>query len=440
MSLPPNEEPTDFPFDNTAMMNIAKYFESIDDFINFMKTCKRSRELTELFKYNPIQFRGRRVNMNPEAIRRIFPNIETFHVEPYCSISCIQHYVTHGKVKRVKFMEETHLIDRKELRRLIDESIDDYNENHDDKVDHNIEFQGRYFCDLTNDILNELAIHDANNRIIRIDNIQLQDTVQRLDLEHVEIAKLGGLSRLMKLEEVVLPSKLRDLEKNCFSGCTSLSSIKFPSTLMNIGPACFWACISLEEIRIPYRVQGFEMSVFAECTRLSRVEIPNITNHYFSFDHSCFCDCRSLQEIMIPPATRYLGNTAFANCTSLSSVTIKNGVRDIYNNCFENCIRLSSIDIPSSVTFMGYRCFYGCTNLENIRFIDAGDQDARISFDGECFRNCRSLRHVSRPPPIIKLEPGLFTGCPLILDDTLNMFADAVQELQEEEEETQESE
>ena len=432
MSLPPSKKPNQFPFSSNEMAVIAKYFNNKQDYIKFMKICKQTRELTELFRYNPIPFAGRTVDRDPESVRRLFPNVETFHVEPFCSIRCIQHYVTHGKVKRIKFIGETSIERRRDVRQSIDLAIDEYNRDHEKQIENDITYQGKYFCDLTNDVLDEIAIHDADNRIIRLDNIHLVDTVQRLDLEHVEVTSLSGLSRLFMLEEVRLPSTLRNLESRCFSGCIRLSSINFPSKLRSIGTGCFWGCIALTEITIPPELCCIETSVFSQCTNLSRVNIPNPeSKYYFDFEFSCFNGCSNLREIVIPPATVTINQWAFANCVNLSSVTIYNGLVNFIASCFSNCISLSSIEIPSSVSCIGYRCFDGCTNLEEVRFLDIDNPNAKLVLERECFRNCQSLRRISEPPPIYGIEPGVFADCPLLTDEAMMVVVNAVVQIHE---------
>lgn len=432
MSLPPSKNPMHFPFNDNEMAVIAKYFDTEQDYIKFMKTCKQARELTELYHFNPIPFIGRTAERNPESIRRLFPNVETFHVEPFCSIKCIQHYVTHGKVKRIKFIGETSIKRRKKVRESIDLAIDEYNKDHERQIENDITYQGKYFCDLTNDVLNEIAIHDEDNRIIRLDNIQLADTVQRLDIEHVEVTSLSGLSNLVMLREVRLPSTLRKLESRCFLGCVQLSSIHLPNNLWDIGFGCFWGCISLPEITIPSLLTSIETRAFSQCIRLSRVDIPDFTtDQYFEFETSCFNGCTNLREIVIPSATRHINQRAFENCVNLSSITIHNGLVSFMASCFSNCISLSSIEIPSSVSCIGYRCFDSCTNLEEVRFLDIDDPNAKLVLERECFRNCQSLQRISEPPPIYGIEPGVFADCSLLTNETLMVIANAICQIQE---------
>ena len=58
--------------DQHCLLNIAKYFNTIYDYINVEKCCKEYNGLMETYKYNPISFRN-------EKEREIFKNIETYH-------------------------------------------------------------------------------------------------------------------------------------------------------------------------------------------------------------------------------------------------------------------------------------------------------------------------------------------------------------------------
>ena len=48
------EEKMKYKITIDAMLIVGKYFETNEDYINIMKTCKRYHNLTEMYHFNPI--------------------------------------------------------------------------------------------------------------------------------------------------------------------------------------------------------------------------------------------------------------------------------------------------------------------------------------------------------------------------------------------------
>lgn len=129
-------------------------------------------------------------------------------------------------------------------------------------------------------------------------------------------------------------------EKNCFAGCTDLTSIIIPSSVTSLGNDCFLDCSSLTSITIPSSVT--------------------------SLGNECFKGCYCLNSIAIPSSITSLSDNCFNNCVSLKSVTIPLSVRSIGDGCFYNCESITNVAIPSSVTSLGDYCFSGCKGLISI--------------------------------------------------------------------------
>lgn len=128
--------------------------------------------------------------------------------------------------------------------------------------------------------------------------------------------------------------------KDCFRGCTSLTSITIPSSVTSFGDRCFLNCNSIASIIIPSSVT--------------------------SLGESCFSYCTSLISITIPSSVTSLGDYCFSECSSLTSISIPPSVTSLGVFCFNSCSSLTSITIPSSVRQVGYYCFIGCNNLVSV--------------------------------------------------------------------------
>ena len=111
---------------------------------------------------------------------------------------------------------------------------------------------------------------------------------------------------------VVIPSGVKSIGDNAFSGCSKLTSISIPESVTSIGEFAFYGCSGLTNISIPEGVT--------------------------SIGYSAFRDCRSLTSINIPEGVSYIGGYAFYGCTNLD-VTIDNSENNVKvgNNAFYKC-------------------------------------------------------------------------------------------------------
>ena len=66
-----NEQNTLYKLSNKCLFITSKYFDSLEDHINFTKVSKRMKGNMEKFYYNPI-------SVNEQTIS-LFPNIQTLH-------------------------------------------------------------------------------------------------------------------------------------------------------------------------------------------------------------------------------------------------------------------------------------------------------------------------------------------------------------------------
>lgn len=97
------------------------------------------------------------------------------------------------------------------------------------------------------------------------------------------------------ISKVTLPSTIKTIIKNAFSGCSSLKSVDGLSSCTSIGSSAFSGCSSLESVG--------DLSV---CT---------------SIGEFAFIRCSSLASVGVLSACTSIGNDAFSYCTSLKTIT-----------------------------------------------------------------------------------------------------------------------
>ncbi|KAL7720321.1 Leucine rich repeat protein [Entamoeba marina] len=100
------------------------------------------------------------------------------------------------------------------------------------------------------------------------------------------------------IETITIPSSVKYIGYNCFSGCVNLKQITLSNSIISIGYNCFDHCISLEELTIPQSVQTIGMNCFYCCFNLKTIVLPA---DLLYIGTSCFYGCESLIMFKLPP-------------------------------------------------------------------------------------------------------------------------------------------
>lgn len=196
------------------------------------------------------------------------------------------------------------------------------------------------------------------------------------ELEGIPVGVLsaGVLRDSTALEEVVIPSSVKEIGGNAFHGCSNLKSVSLSPGLKRVY-AAFSNCTSLKNISFPDSVEYIGSNVFQGCTALESVSLPD-----------------KLSEI---------GNYAFDKCVNLASITIPDGVTSIGSHAFRDCSKLSDVKMPENLTQIGYEAFLNCKGLSEIYI-----SKSVTKIDGYAFKNCDNLDtiHTSDMDALLKVR------------------------------------
>ena len=77
-----------------------------------------------------------------------------------------------------------------------------------------------------------------------------------------------------KIEEIIIPDGVTEIESFAFVGCTNVKEIKLSETLETIGDSAFGNCTGLESIKIPSKVKTIGYHAFEYCSSLKMIILP----------------------------------------------------------------------------------------------------------------------------------------------------------------------
>lgn len=196
------------------------------------------------------------------------------------------------------------------------------------------------------------------------------------------------------LEEVTLGKNLLEIENSAFYECSSLKCVELPEGLMTVGYNAFYKTAMGEKkstgeivtgsLKIPSTVQTIGTSAFAHCEYLGEVifengdtvvlSLGNPSGNAFAYcpnlktvilpdrledtGASTFMDCTSLEKVVFGEKLKTIGNSAFYGCTALKDITLNQRLETIQNSAFYQCSSLKCMDLPEGLVTIGASAFY----------------------------------------------------------------------------------
>lgn len=165
--------------------------------------------------------------------------------------------------------------------------------------------------------------------------------------------------------------------KEVFRG-TKITSIKFADDITEFGAYLFYGCENLRTIEVN-NLKAVGHNCFAHCTSLESISFADDATTIGLY---AFQDCTSLKEINIPDSVTDIGEDAFWN-TGLESVTIGTGITYIPLRAFMGS-KLKTVHISSAVTLIEPSAFLMCDELQSFT-VDEANTDYRVGDYGELY-------------------------------------------------------
>lgn len=187
-----------------------------------------------------------------------------------------------------------------------------------------------------------------------------------------------------KLKKIILPSGLKEIERNAFAYCKALEEIELPDGLESVGTFAFTGT-ALNKVIVPESVRRLQAGSFMDCQNLEEVRLPASET---DIDSSAFIGCSSLISITIPPYISHM--LVLHRCRSLREIHIQAPISQIPDYCFSGCASLEEFNVPDTVTEIAGEAFRDCTSLRKL-VIPAKTKtvNSRKPFFG-----CNALEHI----------------------------------------------
>ncbi len=234
---------------------------------------------------------------------------------------------------------------------------------------------------------------------------------------------LNGLSKLKDLTLPFLGSSFgtySDAYIGYIFGATKAqeNARYMPSTLKNVLltrqtkliSGAFYGLSGLESVTLPSTLKTVADDAFSGCTSLNLNEKDGVgylgseDNHYLL----AMSADKNLSTAEIQSGCIAIMDGAFSLCKNLTSVKIPDGVSLIGQNAFYRSSSLRSIDIPDSVTSIGSAAFYGATSLESVNMNNSSNI---ASIGSAAFYDCENLKQFTISAGITSIGENAFLGC-----------------------------
>ena len=134
-----------------------------------------------------------------------------------------------------------------------------------------------------------------------------------------------------KIEKIILPNSVTDIENYAFSGCSLLSDVTIGKSIQTIRDKAFKGCSGLSSLTFL---------------------CPTV--------YAWFSGMTFIKKVVFGEGVKTIGYRAFEGCTGLMDVIIGNGVTDIGVFAFGSCVSLTSVEIPNSVITISESAFAHC--------------------------------------------------------------------------------
>lgn len=277
-----------------------------------------------------------------------------------------------------------------------------------------------------------------------------------LDLSSCKIENNSLLSQVFfnsKLEKIILPNNIIDIENEAFKNSYNLCEIKNVESVQRIGDEAFYNCSKLNNLNLK-SIKYISDKAFEglNCDIYLSKSLEQITSQtFYNFNGKIYLNSENqnfvflndilyskdksklyrsfsmAKQINIDSQTKSIEPYAFYN-QAIEKVSMS-AVENIYAHAFESCKNLKSVEFGTSPLVLIDECAFKNTALNNVTLpktlvgISASafenslissvnlDQTNIVSLGKSSFKNCQNLTNITLPSTITQINEETFLAC-----------------------------
>ena len=140
--------------------------------------------------------------------------------------------------------------------------------------------------------------------------------------------------------------KVTNITAGAFKNNKSIKTVKFGKYIKKIDKETFSGCTSLTKVVIGDEIETIDTKAFYNCKKLKTVTISK-KSKLKTIGDSAFAKCVKLTKIMLPSKVTTVGAKAFYNCKVLKTITIKSTVLSfVGKQALKNIHKKAKIKVP----------------------------------------------------------------------------------------------
>ena len=220
------------------------------------------------------------------------------------------------------------------------------------------------------------SINLSNIEIIRTKAFKRAENLKEANLSNVKTLESIAFQNAKQLKKVDLSSLTQSrIEYGTFSNCTTLEEVILPTTIKDIQPAAFFECVQLNKINLE-KVEKINSQAFYNNVLLKKVDLSSTKE----IKSAAFSNAKNLEEVKLSNDLKYIDERAFEYTQKLKQIDLKN-VKTINNRAFKNS-GLETIDLKY-VTKISENAFENVkfTKLSSLKF------NNQVSIGKQAFKN-----------------------------------------------------